>query len=701
MQSKKTNARYVVWVTLLLSPIAGRQLAPSKVLADGLSRFERQAMGEWKETGGTISQLDPKGTAILLAKAPQQGRYSVSVRVRVPAKTVNQEAGLLLHFSDPDNFLSFSLKYKKSGLFASLRIARKKPGISFVADQAPFSSSIGEWVDLRAEVDGANVYGYVNNQPSVAFSFQGTPPPYNSHGKTWDPDPEKGRIGLFTVDAEAEYAEFRIGSFNPPRDLATPLRGMYDERGKLLPRRSYSETMKLFTDWFVHSEKVVNTEKAPKPLQNLPPFLLTNFVSTDDNLWDVGGEFAFNHALVMTGAVQYFIHSGDRRYLDVAKRTADWDIEHSTPATWAIPHLAASFVKFKPDGSWEGMEWGYEPDKSAYVGYALLKLHVASGENKYLDAALRIASTLSKLQGSEGNWPFRVNARTGEVKHSYTCSQLWYVWFFERLSEVTGDQSYLKQSVLAFQWLLKNPVRTNDWLGLYGDVASGARSFDQWVALETAITLLDRREQNPEYVAFAKSIFDWVNRMLVVDYGFFPTVPGLVEQSHYRVVLTHHQLRLAEIYAKLFEVTRKTEYKELAIEIANSVTWNAMSDGKIRQGFWTHAQAVPLILSFNDQFARIMSCIPETAPKQESHLLQTTSLVRNVQYESGQITYSTVARSYDYLTVASAPKSIRAGRRTLTLENDARLKPDAWSYDRVTGLLRINHSDPDVAVILK
>src|SRR5262250_974627 len=102
MQSKKTNARYVVWVTLLLSPIAGRQLAPSKVLADGLSRFERQAMGEWKETGGTISQLDPKGTAILLAKAPQQGRYSVSVRVRVPAKAVNQEAGLLLHFSDPD-----------------------------------------------------------------------------------------------------------------------------------------------------------------------------------------------------------------------------------------------------------------------------------------------------------------------------------------------------------------------------------------------------------------------------------------------------------------------------------------------------------------------------------------------------------------------------------------------------------------------
>ena len=37
--------------------------------------------------------------------------------------------------------------------------------------------------------------------------------------------------------------------------------------------------------------------------------------------------------------------------------------------------------------------------------------------------------------------------------------------------------------------------------------------------------------------------------MLVVDYGFFPNVPGVVEQSQCRVVLTHHELRLAEVYA--------------------------------------------------------------------------------------------------------------------------------------------------------
>ena len=67
--------------------------------------------------------------------------------------------------------------------------------------------------------------------------------------------------------------------------------------------------------------------------------------------------------------------------------------------------------------------------------------------------------------------------------------------------------------------------------------------------------LLDRRAQHPEYVNVAKGILDWLNSFLVVDYGFFPGIPGLVEQSQYKVVLTHHELRLAEMYAKLWEAT--------------------------------------------------------------------------------------------------------------------------------------------------
>ncbi len=93
----------------------------------------------------------------------------------------------------------------------------------------------------------------------------------------------------------------------------------------------------------------------------------------------------------------------------------------------------------------------------------------------------KIAATLEQHQSPEGKFPFRVNARTGEIKYGYTCSQLWYVWFFEKLAEITGDSQYRKYGEAAFRWLLNNPVKTNQWLGLYGDIASGAKSYDQWV----------------------------------------------------------------------------------------------------------------------------------------------------------------------------------------------------------------------------
>ena len=667
----------------------------------GLEHFERLAMGQWTSAGGAILQKDDQGPALLLDDTRGRTRYTVTARVRLSPKKDGGEAGLLLHFSDPDDYIAYTIVKRKSGPFAVLRIARKKPQLNFVADQAPATEAAGGGYDLRADVNGRDVFCYLNGQPSLAFSFEGTPPPYNSHGKTWDPDPVSGQTGLITTDATAEYNAFRVSSLPDVSHMVLPQRARFDNQGQLLPRQSYSETMRRYTDWFLHSPAVVDNDKAPAAIRNLAPYLLTNFAGTDDTLWNVGGEFAFNHALIIEGSVYYYLYSGDKKYLDMAIRTADWQIEHRTPKDWAMPYLAPSFVSFQKDGSWTGMEWGYEPDKSAYVGFTLLKLYAVTGTKKYLDAAIETAGTLAHYQGPDGDWPFRVNPKTGEVKHGYTCSQLWYVWFFEKLADVTGDRSYRVRRDKAFAWLLANPVKTNQWLGLYGDIESGARSFDQWVASETAIYLIDHRAEDATFLAKARGIAEWIERTLVVDYGFFPNVEGVVEQSTYRIVLTHHQLRLGEIYAKLWEVTGNQQYKRLATQVANSVTWNLMADGKMRQGFWDHAKAVPLILCFDNQFGRIMSAIPETAPKGESHLLQSSALAGPIAYSPKSVEYKTIGKSYDVLTVSAPPKKVLAGGRALNRGRDPSVSPDSWNYEAATGRLRVNHAAGDVLIELE
>ena len=665
---------------------------------DGIPAGFESTTGQWTAAQGVLIQGQAEGVSMILAGDSDWNDYSVRVRVRFSVRPQRgAEAGLVLHFRDAKNTLVFSLKHKEGGSFAVLRI-EAAPGLRYVGDQAPLSLDLQEWHELRADVHGAEVRCCVDGRHVVDFGFIGAPPAYNSHGKTWPEDPTHGRAGLLTVHATAEFSDLEVARLTDFSGIVTPQKGRRDDAGRLLPRQSYAETMRRFTEWMIRSDIVTDKAKAPESIRAYPPCLITNFDGADDQLWNIGGEFAFNHAILITGAVQYYAFCGDRRALDMAVTLADWDIANSTPADAALPHLPPSVVTWHPDGSWEGVDWGLEPDKSAYMAIACLRLHAVTGRQAYRDAALRIADTLVRLRQPDGSWPFRVNPRTGEVQQGYTCSQLWYVWLFERLAAVTGDRSYAEMGEGAFRWLLENPVKTGRWVGLYGDIKSGVESYDQWVALEMAMYLIDRRAENPAYVDQARAILDWVMRVLGVDYGFHPGVPGVVEQSAYRVVLTHHELRLAEVHAKLFEITRDPAHRAQAIEIANSVTWCLMSDGKMRQGFWAHAQAAPLVLCFNEQFCRIMAAIPETAPDGENHILHGAHLFETVRYERSRVRYRTLGASLDTLKVAGAPKSVRAGDRALREVEALREGRDGWAYDAQTHLLKVSHRTPDVEI---
>ena len=668
-------------------------------------RFERELPvgfdsygGRWRAARGQLSQQQAEGISLLAAGDPGWHDYTASTRVRfAPNPERGAEAGLVLQCRDPGNYLVFSLKHKEGGPFAVLRI-ECDPGLRLVGDQANLSLDLADWHELRADVHGVDIYCYVDGEHVVDFSFAGTPPAYNAHGSTWPQDPTHGRVGLITVGAVAHFSDFTVRCLSDLAHIVTPQGGRRDAAGRLLPRQSYADTMRRFTEWMIRADAVTNKQSAPEPIRTLPAYLITNFLGVDDALWNVGGEFAFNHALAISGCVQYYAFSGDRRALDIGVKLADWHIGNSTPATAALPHLSPSVVTWQPDGRWEGAGWGLEPDKSAYMALAYLKLHAATDRPEYRDAALRIAGTLRLLQQPDGSWPFRVNPQTGEVRTGYTCSQLWYVWLFERLAAMTSDPSYARMRDQAFRWLLDNPVSTNRWIGLYGDIVSDAQSYDQWVALETAMYLIDRRRESPGYLSQAQQILEWVLSALGVDYGLHPGVTGVVEQSDYQVVLTHHELRLAEIYAKLWEATGDPTHKERAIETANSVTWGLMSDGKMRQGFWAHAAAVPLTLCFNDQFCRIMASIPETAPENENHLLATGSFLRRVDYAGSMISYRTMGASADAVSVIAPPKSVRAGGRALppvAADDEAR---DGWIHDSRTRLLRVRHRAPDVEV---
>ena len=111
----------------------------------------------------------------------------------------------------------------------------------------------------------------------------------------------------------------------------------------------------------------------------------------------------------------------------------------------------------------------------------------------------------------------------------------------------------------------------------------------------------------------------------------------------YQAILTHHVVRLADVYARFYGATGSEEDHRLAQEIANSVSWLQMSDGKFPHGLWYHAQANAYILNFASIYIRLMAEMPETAPDDQNHLLWYDRQVRKVKYLDEGVSYRTWA----------------------------------------------------------
>jgi hypothetical protein len=194
----------------------------------------------------------------------------------------------------------------------------------------------------------------------------------------------------------------------------------------------------------------------------------------------------------------------------------------------------------------------------------------------------------------------------------------------------------------------------------------------------------------------------WVEEKMVVKDGYYPGVPAIWEQTAYPVILTMHTNRLAEVYARVWGATGDTKYKHLAKQIANTVTWLQMSDGKMRIGLWWHAQGTATSgIIFTDQFLRIMSEIPETAPQKEDHFVYSTSYVKDLRYSPERITLRTWKPGEARFSLKDQPSRIgdEEGIIPEVRQIEARTK-SGWIYDPLNHFLRVRHPGKDVDIRL-
>jgi hypothetical protein len=358
-----------------------------------------------------------------------------------------------------------------------------------------------------------------------------------------------------------------------------------------------------------------------------------------------------------------------------------------------------------------------QPDKAGTFGYELARLYEMTGEQKYLDAATRIAKTLMKhMQPGDDRkspLPFRVNAKTGETGSLfdnqgsgkrmepalYTANWTGTLMLFEELRALqpSDKEQYEKSFNTLLQWMKTYPLKTNKWGPFFEDIPGWSDT--QTNAITFAMFILQHPALFPQWKEEVKGIIDWTYRELGNhEYEKYKVVV-MNEQTVYRVPGNSHSSRQASVELMYAEKSGDTAYTVNAIRTLNWATYTVADDGRnryIRDDIW-------LTDGYGDyvrHYLRAMASMPELAPSDKNRFLGTSSLVTNILYQKDKIIYTTYAGASDVLRLTTKPDKITVDGSELKESAMAGPEGYAWKPLTIGGVLRIKHSGKEVIIIL-
>ncbi len=331
------------------------------------------------------------------------------------------------------------------------------------------------------------------------------------------------------------------------------------------------------------------------------------------------------------------------------------------------------------DGDMRAGKGFLQPDKAASFGAELVMLFKMTGSRKYLDAATAIANTLAaKVKPGDGDnspWPYRVHAATGDVHKetkegktyaaTYTSNYTGALRLFaDLIAQKQGrTEAYEQAAKTVAAWLKAYPLKTNKWGPFFEDVPTSAWSDTEINADTLADYILNHPEWDPRWREQAKSALDWSFRTFAnKEYARWGVV-AINEQTAYMVPGNSHTSRHASVELLYCEKTGDCSLKEEAIRRLSWATYTVDTDGKnryIRDDNW-------LTDGYGDyvrHYLRAMASAPELAPRDQNHLLRTSSVLESIEYGKDSVTYTKFDpfSTEEFKMAAWQPKTVQGGK---------------------------------------
>jgi hypothetical protein len=496
-----------------------------------------------------------------------------------------------------------------------------------------------------------------------------------------------------------------------------------DKGGKLLPWPMAEDTGFSYSDYFLSQWTIDWDQYQRQRLQYFYccfDFDRTTYEMSPDKNW--ANSTGYLRAMSEGFVERLYPYTGDARTVEYLENFFDYEMAHGlTPADYAyasVPYASGNPGSAKYTGWSNHGEDFIEPHVVGEDGYVYLRLYEMTGKTKYLREAILCAEALVKnfKKGDAANspWPYRCHGKDGSLKDGkgmfpYSANVVEPIMLFDELIRLKqGDVAeYARVRAGAWDWLMTYPMKNNVWVGYFEDVQGSMEDMNNVIPLELARYLLLHPEKDPLWREHARALVEWVKTtpkwpkylvhgaLVTTEQGsggkdYCCNLPGQCCDSH--------SARLASVEAFYFATTGDVAYKEAAYRTYNWVTYWQGLPGKAHAPFANQWW-------FTDEFAdgprRMMDAfwaVPEWAPKDESHLVGSTSVVTKMVYAAGSVTYSTFDKeSSDVLRLNFLPETVSVGGRAIARRVD--LKGEGYTFDEATRVMRVVHaSSRDVDV---
>lgn len=414
------------------------------------------------------------------------------------------------------------------------------------------------------------------------------------------------------------------------------------------------------------------------------------------------------YSMLIESAQKYYKYSGNAAVMTLAQNVANRQLQSGMTAptdNWAnVPYSSGDSGSLTYRGAAYGNDTGVgdgvgimQPDKVAEMGMGFLELYQYSGNTAYRDAAINAANALASHvrtgDASHSPWPFRVVAATGAIKEEYCANIIAPIELFDELNRLGlgNTASYQTARTTAWNWMMTYPMQNNVWTQYFEDVgikSNYAENITQYNAMMVARYLLEHPEMDPSWESHVRGLISWVEANFgVMDSGALT----IKEQWTFWYPMGSHTSRYASVNALLYEKTGDTAAKEKAYRSLNWATYMARSNGVVIDGPQVNNQW--FTDGYGDyvrHFMTSMGAVPEWAPANQSHMVESTSIVKSVAYSAGGISYTTSdTASEDTFKLAYVPAGVTVDGQALSQRSD--LTQPGWTYDSAKGVLKVRH----------